>query len=61
MDFVHVSETLAQKQCVKCKEMRMWEGIQMKSDIEHSISQLTWNDTAKFNNSQSLAFENMTQ
>lgn len=33
----------------------------MKSDIEHSISQLTWNDTAKFNNSQSLAFENMTQ
>jgi len=34
----------------------------MKSDIEHSVSQLKWNDTPKFNNnSQSLAFENMTQ
>lgn len=33
----------------------------MKSEIEHSVSQLKWNDIPKFNNSQSTAFENMTQ
>lgn len=43
MDFFHASETSAQKQCVKYKEMRIWEGIQIKSEIEHCCTtQMEW-------------------
>lgn len=41
--------------------MRMGERIQMKIETEHSVPQLKWNDITKLNNSQSIAFENMTQ
>lgn len=60
MDFVHASETSAQKQCIEYKEMRKWKGIWIKSKIEHSISQLKRNGIPKIsNNSKPIAFENM--
>ena len=60
MDFVHASETSAWKQSIKHKEMRKWEGIWIKSELEHFVLQLKRNGIPKINShSKPTAFENM--